>query len=112
MVFGPGNPFYDAFETDPTGQRANFFGRLQSQKFKSPNQRKYFEGQFENVQNRYLGHLGNIVQGGGNPTTSLSDYLAGYFQKGGGADEDFSSATLGARRDAATRFAPPVRYLL
>lgn len=111
-TFGPENPFWEGFETDPLGQRANYFGRLASQPRKSPNQRKFFQGQFEEVQNRYLGQLGKMVQGGQNPTRTLNDFLQDYFAQGGEGDEDFLNATLGSRIAAGNRFAPPVRFLL
>lgn len=107
--FGRDNPFFQGFETDPEGQRANYFGRLQARQFKSPNQRKYFQNQFESVQNRYLGHLGNIIQGGGAPTTSLTDYLSSYFAPGGGAEEDWRQE---AYRRGNGGVAAPTRWML
>ena len=109
--FNQDSPFFDFFETEPQGQRANYFGQLASQPRQSPNQRKFFESQFEEVQNRYLGQLGKMVQGGQSPTTSLSDYLKDYFAPGGGANEDFSNATRGQRVASNTRYAPPVQFM-
>lgn len=110
VTFGPENPFWEGFETDPLGQRANYFGRLEAQPRKSPNQRKFFQNQFQEVQNRYLGQLGKMVQGGQDPTKTLSDYLQDYFAQGGGADEDWMNQGLGQRTASANKFAPPIRW--
>lgn len=86
MQWGPSSPFYDAFETDPTARRANFFGRIGA---KPRNQQRYFREQFEDVQDRYLGALGQLVLGGQSPTLGFSDYLTNYFGRGGEAEDDF-----------------------
>ena len=107
--FGPDSPFYSGFEKDPQGQKANYFGRLVGQNL-SPNRKKWFEGQFEEVQNRYLGQLGQQVLGGQSPTLSLSDYLTDYFAPSGTGMQDWRSMSPQSRGEQTTRFAPPTRW--
>lgn len=106
--FGRDNPFFEGFETDPEGRRANYFGRLQAQPRKSPNQQKFFEGQFEEIQNRYLGQLGRMVHSGQAPTKTLDDFLQEYFAPGGGGDYDWMQQ--GQRRAGGVRYNPPVQF--
>ena len=106
--WGPENPFWDAFETEPTGRRANYFGRLAGQPRQSPNQRRFFEQQFEDIQDRYLGALGRMVQGGQSPTLALSDYLDDYFSPQGGESERDYGVSRARGDDNA--FAPATRW--
>ncbi len=39
-------------------------------------QQKYYQGQFANVQNEYLGKLGQQILGGGAPTLNFTDFLS------------------------------------
>ena len=107
MSFGPDNPFYEGFETDPVGQRANYFS-FQNQFGRSPNQRKYFEDRFADVQNQFMGRLGQTVRGGGQPSQSWTDFLSEYFSPQGGASADWMNQ--GQRRQGATRFNPPTQF--
>ena len=103
------NPFYDFYETDPEGRKANYFGQLSGQTGLSPNKRKWFESQFEEVQNKYLGHLGQLGQTGQTPTPAddLSPWLQNYFAPQGGASQDWWGMSPQARGEQTTRFAPP-----
>ncbi len=109
MPFGPDNYFYDFMETDPAGQRSNYFS-FQDKFGKAPNQKKWFEDQFQNVQNRYMGQLGQTVRGGGNPTQAFSGFLDNYFAQGGGADQDWAGMSPSQRGVQDSRFAPSVRW--
>ncbi len=42
----------------------------------SPRQQKYYQGQFADVQNEYLGKLGQQIMGGGAPTLNFTDFLS------------------------------------
>ena len=107
--FGPDNPWWEGFETDPLGQRANYF-RFAGQQ-RSPNQKKWFESQFQDVQDKYLGLLGQQVTGGGQPSQTWTGFLDEYFGQGGGAQQDYSSLTPRQRGAQQGRFAPPARYM-
>ena len=99
----------DFLELDPLGRRANYFSR-QDQFGKSPNQRKWFEDQFQNVQDKYLGSLGSAIRGGGSPTQSLSSYLDNYFSQGGGAQQDWFGMAPSQRGVRDSQYAPSVRW--
>ena len=107
--FGPGNPFFQGFETDPQGQRANYFSH-ESQFGRSPNQKRFFQQQFEEVQNKYLGTLGQTIRSGGQPTQTLSRYLEDYFAPQGGAQQQWASMSPRARGQDDSRFAPAARW--
>ena len=102
------SPLYEAFETDPVGQRSNYFS-FQDKFGKSPNQRKWFEDQFQSVQNRYIGRFGQDTKAG-LPTQSLSSFLDSHFAKGGGAEQDWFGMAPSQRGVQNTRFAPSVRW--
>lgn len=53
------NPFLDYLEDRP---EAGYFS-FQDQ-WRTPNARKYFQSQFSNIQNQYLGQLGQWVKAG------------------------------------------------
>ena len=53
---------------------AAYFG-YQNQ-WQSPSQKKYFQSQFANIQNKYMGQLGQQIYGGGAPTMNFTDFLA------------------------------------
>ena len=65
------NPFAGYFEAQP---EAGYYS-YQNQ-WTSPNMKKYFQGQFGNIQNQYLGQLGQIVRGGQAPTLKIMDFLS------------------------------------
>lgn len=63
------NPFLDYLEDRP---EAGYFS-FQDQ-WKTPNQKKYFQSQFSNIQNQYMGQLGQWVKAGsqGDPRSSAT----------------------------------------
>ena len=71
MQFGTENPFAAFMEDEP---KAGYFGY--QDKWKTPNMKKYFQGQFGAMQDQYMGMLGKQIMGGGAPTQSLSDWLS------------------------------------
>ena len=110
--WGPDNPFWDAFESDPRGQRANYFS-FQDRFGAAPNRRKFFEGQFQDTIDRYTGHIaGQLKSGQQNPTTSLSSFLEDYFAEGGGAQQQWQGMSPRARGQEDSRFAPQARWMV
>ena len=111
-AFGRDSPFYGAFESDPQGMRANFFGQIANQPGLSKNKQQWFQDQFSQVQDRYLGHLGQQVLGGGNPDASYTTDIQNYFAPGGGAAQEWGALSPREKYGAGneTRFSPPVRY--
>ena len=73
----PGTNFLDFLEQEP---RAAFFsdpGFLQ-QRQKSPRRKRFFENQFSNIHNQFLGALGAQIRGGETPTGRFTDFLGGF----------------------------------
>ena len=65
------NGFWDYLNENP--ESAYFANQNQ---WKTPNQKKYFQSQFSNIQNEYLGQLGQQIMGGGAPTLNFTDFLS------------------------------------
>lgn len=100
----------DFLELDPQGQRANYYAQLNNRQGFSPNQKRYFQDQFQDVQNKYLGRLGQQVFGGEQPDEKLTDFYRSYFAPQGGADQDWASMSPRSRGVNTARFAPPTRW--
>ena len=67
----PINDLWQSFLEDKP--EAAYFG-YQNQ-WKSPNQKDYFKSQFSNIQNQYMGQLGQQIYSGGAPTQNWADFL-------------------------------------
>lgn len=78
-------------------------------KARSPAQNRFFDQQFQSVQNKYLGELGRMFNTGeGDPGQfSEADFYDQYFAPGGGASSDWMNQPQ--RRASASRFTPPIR---
>ena len=76
VPFDQNNPFFDAFEMDDIGRRANFQGRFAGF---GQGQQNRLGNLFEPTFNRYLGALGQQILGGNNPTATFTDYLSQNF---------------------------------
>ena len=100
------NPYMAFLEDVP---QAGYFS-YQNQFGKSPNQRKYFQNQFQEVQNQYMGQLGQIMRTGGEPTLSFMDYLDQYFSPGGGQSQQWGSMSPRQRGTQRSGFAPSARF--
>ena len=109
--WGPNNPFFEGLETDPEGQRANYFSFQDS--FGGGNRKKYFAEQFSAITDQFLGHIGGLVAGDTVPDAddTLRSHYANYFAKGGGADQEWYGMSPSQRGEGTGRFAPPVRWL-
>lgn len=46
--------------------------------WRTPSQKAYFRNQFSNIQNQYLGQLGQTIRGGGQPTQTFLDFLQNF----------------------------------
>src|SRR3990167_4102418 len=77
-------------------------------KARSPNQRKFFDQQFANVQNQFIGRIGKIFNEGGDASTyNWTDFMPEYFSPGGGFDYDWMNQS--SRRQGASRYNPPTQ---
>ena len=96
------NPFLDYLEDRP---EAGYFSN--QNQWRTPNQRDYFRSQFSNIQNQYLGQLGQWVKGGsqGQPQKFL-DFLGQYPWQ-----QKFQELTPSQQGQDASRFNPFVRWL-
>jgi len=99
------NPFWNFLNDQP---EAAYFGYQNQQR--SPNQKKWFQNQFSNVQNQYMGELGQQVMGGGTPTLDFTDFLSEWFAPQGGAAQQWGSMAPGQRGQTPGQFAPRTRW--
>ena len=44
----------------------------------APKQQRYYQGQFQEIQNQYLGRLGQQMMGGGMPSLQFTDFLGNF----------------------------------
>ena len=102
--FGPDSLWWDYLESDPVGRRANYFS-YEDQFANTPNKKKWFQQQFQNVQDKYQGTVGKTVLDGGDPSLTATKYLKDYWT-GGQAQQDYSSLSPSARGVDDNRFAP------
>ena len=68
------NPFKNILEEMPT---AAYYSSPAGQTFggQSPKKRSFFENQFQNIYNAYMGALGTQLRGGEIPDLKFQDYL-------------------------------------
>jgi hypothetical protein len=73
-----GNNSFDLFG-DLLGEepRAAFFSFQDQFGQRSPNQRRYFQNQFSNIHNEFLGKLGQQLRQGVMPQQTFTDFLGG-----------------------------------
>ena len=77
-----------------------------NQQAKSPGQRRFFESDFSNFYNQYLGQLGTQLMGGQDPTLKFTDYLGQT-----PFTERFSSLPPQLRGENPSRYNPFTRWL-
>ena len=95
-------PFLDFLEETP---QAAYFG-MPGRARQTPNQRRFFEQQFRNVHNQFLGALGRQITSGQQPTLRFAtDFLPGYDPQAAFLEQPF-----GVREATRGAFAPPIRY--
>ena len=71
-----GDVFSGRFEVPGEGTRAAYFSAMPGTL--TPNQRRFFENQYQNVFNDYLGNLGSQVRGGNAPTESFAQFTQNF----------------------------------
>ncbi len=96
----PDNPFMGFLNDQP---EAGYYS-YQNQ-WKSPNQKKYFQSQFSNIQNQYMGQLGQTIRGGGEPTQNWIDFLGQYDW-----NKQFQGLTPQEKGTDTSRFNPFARW--
>ena len=102
--FGEANPFADFFEDSELGQRAAFFSNPATRG--NLNRQNFFANQFRNVQNQFLGQLGEQLRSGNpQPTKFLP------FSEGLNLERVFRGAAPAQRGVFNRNFAPPTRSL-
>ena len=98
------NPFKDFLSDPDVGFRADFFSRPGTRG--TPTRSRFFENQFNTVQNQFLGALGAQIRGGEAPTLTGTQFLDTF---------DFSNFFAGQppafRGQFPSRFAPRTRFL-
>jgi len=83
---------------------ATFFS-FQNQFGGSPTQRRYYQGQFSNIFNQYLGTLGQQLSQGQSPP-AFQDFMGGY-----NFGQQFAQLPPSIRGATTARFAPQTRFL-
>ena len=85
-------------------QRAGFMSF--SPKWTTPNMKRFYQNQFSNVYDEYLGALGRMVSGGGQDVpTAWYDYLDKF-----NFGQNFAQQSPSQRGAETRRFAPPTRF--
>jgi len=94
------NSFFDTRDLLGEEPEAAFFS-FQDQFGQSPNQRRFFQNQFANIQNEFLGALGQQLRVGMRPQQTFMDFL-------GKTDfaNRFASLPPSARGAQTSRFSP------
>ena len=107
MQGGLGQDFIsDVFGQEP---KLPFFSELNQRTGLSPNQRVFFENQFDSIFNKFLGQLGGSLQGGTEleQLPKFQDFIKDF-----DFEQDFFSRPPSLRFGGGTaRFAPPTRFL-
>lgn len=85
--------------------RLPYFGR-QAQFGRAPAQRRFFENEFSNIRDQFLGTLGSMALQEQEPTGSFSDYLGGI-----NFNQRFAALPPALRGASMGRFAPQTRFL-
>ena len=107
------NPWSDLLEQVPV---AAYYSSPAGQSFASgsPRQRSYFENQFSNIYNAYLGALGSQIREGGMPEMRFQDYLENVnpYQGNSLFQARYGSLTPNQRGDySAINLAPRTRFM-
>ena len=95
------NPLLPFLEDEP---KAGYFA-YQNQ-WNTPNQQKYYQNQFSQIQDKYLGQLGQQIMGGGVPTLKFSDFLGNY-----NWGQNYANLTPSQRGVNQSQFNPLTRWL-
>lgn len=74
MTMQPGNIWQRLLEEEP---RLSFYG-LQNLWGQTPGQRRFYQNAFDQLQNQYLGQLGQLIMQGQEPNLGFGDFLRGF----------------------------------
>lgn len=96
------NPFLDFLGEDEIGRRASFFSRPGTRG--TPTRSRFFENQFDTIQNQFLGQLGAQIRGGEAPTLTFEKFLGDF-----NFNREFLAAPPAFRGQFPSRFAPRTR---
>jgi hypothetical protein len=91
-------------EEDPLGRRGSFFSFINQ---KREPQRRYFQNQFQDIQNQFLGQLGQTIREGGVPEQTFGQFLVDF-----PFTERYQALPPAMRGALTTKYAPPVRTFL
>ena len=100
----PANNVWQGFLDE--NPQAAYFG-YQGQFGTSPNQRRFFQDQYANIHNQYLGQLGQQIMGGGAPSLNFTDFLKDY-----NFGQQYAQQTPRERGIDTSRFNPFTRWNL
>jgi hypothetical protein len=96
------NPFGDFLEYNPNiayQAHQGSFGQ-------TPSSRNFFQNQFSNIHNQFLGQIGQQILGGQAPTARFTDFLGDFdFQK------HAYGFTPGQRGQSSARYTPRTRFI-
>ena len=106
-VFSDPSFFRDLLEEQP---ELAFFS-FQNQFGRSPNQRRFFENQFSDIHNQFLGTLGAQIRGGQLPTAQFTPFLEAGFGPGGQFQQQFGALPPSQRGMGIGRFAPSAQFV-
>ena len=98
------NPFLGFLEESDIGLRANLFSRPETRG--TPARSRFFQNQFADIQNQFLGQLGAQIRGGEAPTLTCENFLNDF-----DLDRAFSGAPPSFRGDFRRRFDPRTRQI-
>ena len=103
-AFGSSN-FLNPLDVLEESPRSAFFS-FQDQFGSSPNQRKFFQDQFNQFHNEFLGTLGQTIRSGQVPSQRFTDFLGNV-----NFDQRFAQQAPSQRGAFTSRFAPSTRFL-
>ena len=101
-MLGDPNREIKPWETEGQARQEMMFGNPYGT---SPASRRYFQGQFQNIYNDFLGQQGRALQGGQLPSQTFTQFLQQYpfTQRYAALPPELTGRTLGS-------FAPRVQY--
>ena len=98
------NPLIDFLSDPDVGFRADFFSRPGARG--TPTRSRFFEDQFQTVQNQFLGQLGAQIRSGEAPTLTGTQFLDAF-----NFDDFFAGQPPAFRGSFPSRFNPRARHL-
>jgi hypothetical protein len=100
------NPFIRFLDDEP---EAAYFARRE-EFGGSPRQKQFFEGDYANIYNQYLGFLGNQAKAGQMPSGSFNDFFQNLLPNSAAFDQQFRELTpnqRGVRSPASLQWSLP-----